>query len=53
MLPEEPVENSQTEELDSNLKNMGKTVRACLIFHSNSEKVFKRQKISNDPEGNH
>jgi hypothetical protein len=53
MLPDDPAtEESQTEELDSNIQDMGKIVKTCLIFHNNFENVFKRQKISDDLEGN-
>ena len=52
MLPEETTtEHCQTEK-DSNIQDMGKTVKTCLIFHNNFENIFKRQKISDDHEGN-
>ena len=52
MLPEETTtEHSQTGEY-RNIREMGKTVKTCLIFHNNFVNIFKRQKISDEQEGN-
>ena len=53
MLPKQPADEHQTEELESNNQDEAKTVTTLYVtFHEHFENVYKRQKISDDSQGN-
>ena len=52
MLPKEPIDDFQTEELELDDRNADKGAKTSYsTFHSHFENVCKRQKISDDFQG--